>query len=446
MMGTTILSALPSLALAITITPTGDAFGLANTLFLNVPGLVVNSATLQGVAGGIGPSQAGTYQNLAGTYGLPVSGIVLSSGNVSDYATGPNTSTSLTTDFGSSATAEQEDLLFPITGVGSHFDAVQLDIEFVPLGVTSVTFFATFGSEEFPEFVNGGVNDGFGLYVNGVNVAGVLRTGGVAGDPLTPVNIDNPDMRTIAGTELDGILAPNNNPVLRFDVPVQSGVTNLFEIILADAGDLVVDTTVYLSSFIPTPGGGGGGGGGGGNTSGQNEFNPLLPSNPPDPVTGTFVIDFADVWQNFDEDDVIWIDPPVAVGYFYEAFGGALFTGVLAPSLASLADLDGYTITAGGMSIDIAAGELLDFSDWLGFDVASFTLSGIDPLLGLDPVDPAAFPVGVLMSGLSSQTIIEITPVTADVAPIPLPAGIGLYMLGLAGLGGFAVSRRNRHI
>ena len=89
-------------------------------------------------------------------------------------------------------------------------------------------------------------------------------------------------------------------------------------------------------------------------------------------------------------------------------------------------------------------GKEVDFSDWLGFDVTSFELSGIDPLLGLDPVNPLAFPVGVQASGLSNVTTITITPVTVDVAPVPLPAGFGLYLLGLAGVGGLAVTRRYR--
>src|SRR6056297_3311042 len=87
-------------AFAITVTATDDPFALANTLFLNQPEIIVNGADLNAAA--LDPlatssgDQAGTYINLAGTYGLPSGGIVLSSGNVADYETGSNTQTGFT--------------------------------------------------------------------------------------------------------------------------------------------------------------------------------------------------------------------------------------------------------------------------------------------------------------------------------------------------------------
>ncbi len=133
-------------ASAIEVVPTSDAFALANTLFLNIP-LVANNVAYSGQFG-----QAGIYTNSVGTYGLPVSGIVLSSGNVSDYASGPNTSTGNTTAFNIPATQDQNDLLSPITGQPFHNDVSQLDIQFFnPTSSNTATFFATFGSEEFDE-------------------------------------------------------------------------------------------------------------------------------------------------------------------------------------------------------------------------------------------------------------------------------------------------------
>lgn len=214
----TVLATLPGLASAITITTTDDSLALANTLFINTSNqlsnlgipvqLQVQNAALRGASG-----QAGLYTNAAGTYGLPAQGIVLSTGNVADYQTGPNLTSGQTTSYsetplvpppfvegpggefpggefpvvlssfpGISPLAlssslspddqELNDILSGITGQSDHFDAVSLDIEFfASAATTQVSFFAVFGSEEFPEYVNSGVNDGFGLLVNGINVA-----------------------------------------------------------------------------------------------------------------------------------------------------------------------------------------------------------------------------------------------------------------------------------
>ena len=124
---------------------------------------------------------------------------MISSGDVSDYETGPNTSPSTTTVYGVSATPAQEALLDPITGGSlNHNDVTQIDITFDMLpGFDTVFFNVTFGSEEYDEFVGSSFIDAFGLYVNGTNIAQVN------GDP---VNIDHPDMLFLGGTELDGIL------------------------------------------------------------------------------------------------------------------------------------------------------------------------------------------------------------------------------------------------
>lgn len=427
-------SALAGAAHAINITPTSDPFALANTLFLNASGLTIQSATLSSAASVAGfGDQAGTYMNPQGTYGLPNVGIALSTGNVADYATGPNNETGTTTAFDSgitSATAEQIGLLSSVTGQTDIFDPVDLRIQFFADAATSnVTFFAVFGSEEFPEYTNGGVNDGFGLFVNGQNVAAVLPTGGVPGDPLTPINIDNPDFLTVGGTELDGILAPNGNGVLRFDVPVTSGSVNEFVILLADAGDEVVDTTVYLSSFFGDSSAGGGGGDGTGG-SGASEFFPILPNNPPDPATGEFVIAIPDALP---PGEVVWIDPPVTVGYEYAATGG-LFDSIVAPSLATVADLDGYFVTVNGTTVALASGATLDFFSTFGLNPDAFTLTGIDTSLVIDPTDPLGFPLGVSFINTSFSTTVSVTPITVDTAQVPLPASLWLFGSALVAL------------
>ena len=432
-----------SQAQALTVTPTDSAMTLAQTLFLNAPGVTVLGATLpSGVfatSSSADPSQVGTYANASGTYGLPTNGIVLSTGNVRDYGDGPNNDQGWTTDYTGTTTAAdqpQQDLLFPITGKDAHFDAVQLDISFLTdIAIASVTFFAAFGSDEFPEWVNTAFNDGFGLYVNGTNVASAIQTGG--GSAL-PINIDHPDMAAMPGTELDGMLAPNGNPVLRFDVPVLSGAENRFQIILADASDGVLDTTIYLSSFFATPGGSGSGGEdgpGSGATGGDgaSEFFPLLPTSYyPNSETGSYEVELPEG----SSPDTVWVDPPVTVGYTYDLPSG-FFTSVSAPSLATVADLDGYTLSTAWGSTLLLPAQTIELESVFGDHVFdTFTISGIDPGLALDPNNPLAFPFGIQYEELLAGDLLSITPINeSSVSAVPLPAS-GLLLLGslLAGM------------
>jgi len=180
------------------------------------------------------------------TYNLTKPGIVLSSGNVKDYESGPNQTSGNSWFYNVRATPQQENLLDPITGVGTnnfrHFDATQLDIVFdLAPGFDRVEFKVVFGSEEYPEFVGSPFIDGFGLYLNGSNIA---FTAGA------PININHPSMRPLPGTELDGVLAPGGNPILTFSAALPAGsISNTLTIIICDTTDDALDTTVFVSSL-----------------------------------------------------------------------------------------------------------------------------------------------------------------------------------------------------
>lgn len=236
-------------AKAILVTPDTDANSLATALTAGASGFTLISATLQGQNNGAGAVSTGTFTNASGTYGIG-DGIVLSTGNVSNYSDGPNANTNTTTAYGVPATAAQEALLDPITGgTFDHNDVTQLDITF-QTSTGDVFFQVVFGSEEYPEFVGSSFIDGFGLYLDGVNIAFV------AGQP---VNINHPAMAAIPGTELDGILAPGGNPLLTFSaIGLDTTMDHTLTFIVADTSDADLDTTVYLSALggtkpVPEP-------------------------------------------------------------------------------------------------------------------------------------------------------------------------------------------------
>ncbi len=284
----TLLATVMPVAQAITITASQDANTLANTLLGGTnTGIIVTSATLSSHRDNVDVfgtnntvTSSGTYSNASGTYGIGP-GVVLSTGGVEavsalgqpvfpGYGDGPNTGEQSSWSFGTTvyppptpnpgdplpgipATAAQELLLDPITGdpdtqtFYDHFDVTELIINFdMQPGVNQVAFNIVFGSEEYPEFQQSDFIDGFGMFLNGANIA---QVGGL------PVNINHPDVAAIAGTELDGVLAPGGNPVLTFAGLVNpSG--NTLRFIVADTTDGIYDTTVYFSALagvVPLP-------------------------------------------------------------------------------------------------------------------------------------------------------------------------------------------------
>lgn len=402
---------------AIIITGTQDATELANALLVPDSNITINSAVLSGEL-----NQSGLFTNASGVYNLPASGgIVFSSGNVLDYQDGTSTDTGFTTNFGMSANQEQNELLSPLTGQANHFDPVQLDISFTVAegSASTITFFGTFGSEEFPDFVGTSFVDGFGMFVNGENVAGALPTGASPEDGLAPININHPDFAPLPGTELNGVLAPNGNPLLRFDVPVIEGV-NTFKLLLADTSDGDLDSTIFLASF---------------GELGASPFTPILP-DPSNPTNedGAFVFTLPDVQQ----DETIWFDPDVASGYTYTS--NLAIATVTAPPFDAVPDPDGYILEFmfNGMlqEFAIASGATFDFVA-NGFNgVTTFSIQGINLDLGLDPDNPQAFVTGVSFaeSGALSFTQDPITVFVPDPNDIPEPASIFLISLSLGGL------------
>jgi len=238
------VSSIPSNVYAITVTQTTDVDTIKNALLTGL-GIDMDSVviTLEG-----DPLQFGTFVNPTTTYGIG-DGVVMSSGNVNHYNDGPNTSPDWTTGYGVPATPEQEALLDPITGgTFNHFDVAVMRIKFDMLpGYDKIYFNVVFGSEEYDEYVGSSFIDGFGMYVNGVNVAYV---GGL------PVNINHPEMEFVAGTELDGILGGSDGIFGEYVHTFSASVNpkdNELIFIVADTSDDELDTTVYISHIGGIP-------------------------------------------------------------------------------------------------------------------------------------------------------------------------------------------------
>ena len=196
-------------------------------------------------------------------FGLSGSGIVISTGNAAqDGTTGPGLY-EVTTGFGTSATPTEASLLNQVASAPSGWnDATEFDITFTAGPNTSHVFFNTvFTSAEYPVFI-GKFIDGFGLFLNGTNIA---FAGG------HPVNIDNPGMVNtlfpddgggkdgiaFQTTPEEGVLTLNGSAVITYSGDVTPGSTNTLTFVIADANDTALDTTAFIQGLGNAPPSGG---------------------------------------------------------------------------------------------------------------------------------------------------------------------------------------------
>lgn len=179
--------------------------------------------------------------------------------------------------------------------------------------------------------------------------------------------------------------------------------------------------------------------------NGNFENLPLLPDSIED---GRFEFDLSDI-ENL-PGRITFFDPEIAVGYTYEVVGNE-FTAVQGPELTTVNDPDGYIVTVitptGVEEFTLTAGPagLLVFSEVGLTGVTSFTITGINPDLSLDPTDAQAFVTGLAFADLfgAGQTLTQ-TPITVQTTPaVPLPAGGVLLLTGFAGLAAMRRRRRN---
>ena len=201
-------------------------------------------------------NQAGTYTGFDLTSSSPTSpnvtfgdGILLTSGN----ADIPNSNT--LSNFGAITSTGPSTTISTITGLGTN-DTNSISFSFtVGSGITSISSNFIFGSEEFPEYAGTEFADGFAFVIDGINYAKFSDGTNVSLATLSSNANLLDNTAGIYGIEYDGFTL-----ALGIVGILNSGLTeHTLEIVIADTGDSVLDSGVFLSALSGGKDTGGGG-------------------------------------------------------------------------------------------------------------------------------------------------------------------------------------------
>ncbi len=168
------------------------------------------------------------------TGGLPGSSNTSGSFSISNGAAGDTdlTNTAKMAFSGAGTTQDASVLEFNVNRVGDAIDGIAFDI--------------VFGSDEYPEFSNTSFVDVAAIYVNGVNVA-LFND-----NPATPLSVIQQNVTSgnfinntsaVYATEWDGF-----SNVLTVRAPLKKG-ENTIKIGIADTGDMIYDSGLYVNNI-----------------------------------------------------------------------------------------------------------------------------------------------------------------------------------------------------
>ncbi len=269
-----------SASAAILVTPNDNASALVGNLLgggFAVSNVTSNFDVLPPLA--TGPA-TGTFIN-GGDAGLDFNtGILLTSGfasNVDAFNSLDDVTGELwpETDPTSSGDTDLQTLVPGYT----IFDAIILEFDFVPVASGDLFFNYQFGSDEYNEYTNTPYNDVFGFFLEGPGIP--KHNIALLDDGVTPVSINNVNGGNPFGTDVSNSHLYNNNdlndggPFFDFEYDgftvgltahaegLLAGETYHIKLAIADAGDNVLDSGVFLQGgsfspnetpFIPAPG------------------------------------------------------------------------------------------------------------------------------------------------------------------------------------------------
>lgn len=192
-----------------------------------------------------------TQNWLGGTPFAIDSGIIMTTGTITN-ALGPNQVTGQGT---ANNLIDDDPDLNAISGVQTR-DGSILEFDFVPISDT-IKFNYFFGSEEYPEFVGGGVNDAFGFFLSGPGISGPFSNSSIniALIPNTtiPVSINTVNGGANSAFYVDNTGGQNMEydgftTILEARSVVTPCQTYHIKLAIADGGDRILDSGVFLEA------------------------------------------------------------------------------------------------------------------------------------------------------------------------------------------------------
>ncbi len=210
------------------------------------------------------PEGRGTFTDGGSTVNMN-NGIVLTSGQVG-IANGPNNSNSAGANVGGPNSDPDLDIL---TG-GNLFDVQGIEFDFRPT-INSISFQYVFGSEEYCEFVNSGFNDVFGFFISGPGINGGFSSNGqnIAVLPNSGIFVSINNVNHLTNTAYFIPNQGNCGGMTNMDDIQYDGYTQLLvavanvipcevyhiRLVIADVGDGIYDSGVFLGAGTFTAGG-----------------------------------------------------------------------------------------------------------------------------------------------------------------------------------------------
>jgi gliding motility-associated-like protein len=247
------------------ITSSQSAGSLVQNTLLG-PGVTVSNINFSGSSGAIGKFTAnGTNLGIN-------SGVVITTGTIANNGNGPQGPNN-SSNSGYDNNYPGFSPLTAQSGANSTYNASILEFDFVPYSDT-VRFKYVFGSEEYPEYVCSQFNDAFAFFISGPGISGVQNMAKLpngATVTINNVNSGNPGGTgsgvSACGASNPGYFVYNGNgsqspyngsssyiqydgftKVLEAVSRVQCGQTYHLIIAIADAGDAIFDSGIFLEA------------------------------------------------------------------------------------------------------------------------------------------------------------------------------------------------------
>lgn len=229
----------------ISINNTATADELAKSIMAPANIVVPGSVILNCPAGAYGSFTNGTSDGL----GIE-NGIILTTGQTSVFEQ-DNTGGSSGTDNGITNFVDAD--LQAIESLATY-DGCVIEFDIEPICEKLVLDYI-WGSDEYPEFVNGGYNDAFGFFVSGPGITGTKNIATVPGT-TTLVSIDNVNSTNNSAYYVDNtggnkIEYDGYTKDLSAEVIVVPCETYHLKIVCADAGDGIYDSGVLIAVNNP---------------------------------------------------------------------------------------------------------------------------------------------------------------------------------------------------